>query len=47
VLDLVQVAGRDRQDPGELDLAEPALLAQPTQPRTCVELVHALTVGDL
>ena len=40
VLDLVEVAGRDAQLPGQLDLADPAVLAQPAQPRAGERLGH-------
>ncbi len=40
VFHLVQVAGRNGQDPGQVGLAHPALLAQPPQPRARIRLAH-------
>ncbi len=40
VLHLVQIARRDRQHPGQLRLAQRALLTEPAQPRSRVGLAH-------
>ncbi len=47
VLHLVQIARRDRQHPGQLRLAQTALLAQPAQPRSRVGPAHPVALPGI